>query len=281
MGQLVMAAKITHVPTIWMSHTIEKFHGIRDAAIAGYRTLRQEAEAAGVETFVILDTHWIINQGFHVNGKPRHRGEFTSHEVPHMLNDIAYDYAGDEEVADLIAEEVRAVGGRAISHKENHLGLEYGTLIPMHFINEGGFARVVPVGVNQFADVEECRGWGAAIRAAIENSSRRVGLLASGSLSHAFWPNRLSVEGMNSVNGEFNRQVDLHVLQLWDEGRWAEFLDMLPDYAVKCHGECAMNDTAMLFGALGWKDYAGRPTTHTPYFGSSGTGQVNISFTPA
>ena len=278
MGEIVMAAKITHVPTIWMSYTIPKYEGLRDSALEGYASLRAEAQDAGVETFVVFDTHWLVNQGFHMNAKPRHEGVFTSHELPHMLNDMAYDYRGDSELARLIETELREAGERAIAHEASHLGLEYGTLVPMHFINEGGYARVLPVAVNQFSSIEENRRWGEAVARAVKSSGRRVALLASGSLSHAFWPNHLSVEGVNRVNGAFNEVVDRHVLELWEQGRWEEFLDMLPDYAVKCEGEGGMNDTALLFGALGWKAYSGRPTVHTPYFGSSGTGQVNVSF---
>jgi len=278
MGEIVMAAKITHVPTIWMSHTIEKYHGLRDSALAGYASLQKLARSAGVETFLIFDTHWLVNQGFHMNGKPRHEGNFTSHELPHMLNNMVYGYDGNPDLADLIAAEVIAAGGRAIAHKGNELGVEYGTLVPMYFINQDAYANVASVAVNQFASIDESRQWGAAVARAIKKSDRRVAVLASGSLSHSFWPNHLSVDGVNQVNGEFNRQMDLHVLKMWQAGQWDEFLDMLPEYAVKCEGEGAMNDTAMLFGALGWKDYKGRPTIHTPYFGSSGTGQVNVSF---
>ncbi len=276
MGDIVLAAKITHVPTIWMSHTMEKYRGIRQPAIDGYRLLRDDAKAAGVETFVVFDTHWIVNQGFHLNAKAQHVGTFTSHELPHMLSDLAYDYSGDPELADLIVDDVRGAGQRALAHRQPHLHVEYGTLLPMHFINEGGYARVLPVAANQFADIDENCIAGAAVARAIEKSDRKVALLASGSLSHAFWPNSKSVEGINSINGEFNRQMDLRVLELWKAGRWVEFLDMLPDYAAKCSGECGMNDTAMLFGALGWKHYAGRCKVYTEYFASSGTGQVNI-----
>ncbi|MNT97554.1 hypothetical protein D3C72_2399030 [compost metagenome] len=39
-----------------------------------------------------------------------------------------------------------------------------------------------------------------------------------------------------------------------------------------------MHDTAMLMGALGWSDYTGRSEVLTPYFGASGTGQINAVF---
>jgi len=83
---------------------------------------------------------------------------------------------------------------------------------------------------------------------------------------------------MDAINGEFNRQVDLRVLDLWREGRVKEFLDMLPDYARLCQGECGMIDTAMLFGALGWESCRGHGEPIGEFFGSTGTGQVNVDF---
>ncbi len=278
MGHIVQAAKITHVPSIWMSETMPKYKGIRQSAVDGYARLRQDAIDRGVETFLIFDTHWITNQGFHLNAKPHHKGRFISHELPHMLADMEFDYAGDPDLAAAILTVLEERGERAIGHAQPDLGMEYGTLLPMHFINDGVNARVLPVAVNQFSSIEENRRWGAAIAEGIRRSNRRVSVLASGSFSHDFTPNERSVDGLNAVNGEFNRQMDLRVIELWQQGKWAEFLDLLPDYALKCAGECAMNDTALLFGALGWKDYAGTIDIYTPYFGSSGTGQANISF---
>jgi 3,4-dihydroxyphenylacetate 2,3-dioxygenase len=279
MGRIAQAAKITHVPSIWMSHTMEKYRGIRQSAIDGLRELGRRARDAKVDTFVVFDVHWIVNQGFHVNAKPRHQGTFTSHELPHMLSNMDYDYEGDPDLAKAMAAEVNAAGLRAMAHDTPHLGVEYGTLVPMYFMNHDRFARVVSVAANQFASIEEGRRMGKAIAKAIATSGRNVSILASGSLSHHFWENEKSPEGLNTVNDEFNRQMDLRVIDLWQQGRWDEFLAMLPTYAKLCYGECAMIDTAMLFGALGWNEYRGKIDVVTPYFGSSGTGQTNIDFT--
>ncbi|MEY2683185.1 MAG: hypothetical protein RJA09_329, partial [Pseudomonadota bacterium] len=51
-----------------------------------------------------------------------------------------------------------------------------------------------------------------------------------------------------------------------------------PEYASKGHGEGFMHDTAMLLGALGWSAYQGQVEVLTPYFGASGTGQINALF---
>ena len=117
---------------------------------------------------------------------------------------------------------------------------------------------------------------GAAVRTAIEQSDSRVAILASGSLSHRIHDNRDGEAGLFTISDEFYKQVDLHVLQMWRDGRWAEFCQMLPEYARSCHGEGLMHDTAMLLGALGWSSYRGRAEVITDWFASSGTGQCNV-----
>jgi len=72
--------------------------------------------------------------------------------------------------------------------------------------------------------------------------------------------------------------VDRLAVRLWEQGDWATFIGMLPEYADYCKGEGNMHDTAMLLGALGWHAYQGHAEIVTPYFGSSGTGQINAIF---
>ncbi len=66
--------------------------------------------------------------------------------------------------------------------------------------------------------------------------------------------------------------------RLWKRGDWKTFVGMLPMYADKCWGEGDMHDTAMLLGLLGWDGYDAPVEIVTPYFGSSGTGQINAIF---
>ncbi len=278
MGELVMAAKVTHVPSIWMSEMYEQHKGIRDNAINGLVELGNRARNRGAETFVVIDAHWIVNQGFHLNANERFQGDFTSPELPHFLRDMKYDYPGDPEFGRELAAAIEGAGYRAIAHEDPNLTLEYGTLIPMRHANPDASVKVVPIAANQFASIEEGRKWGEILAQTIKDSDRKVALFASGSLSHQFFPNSESIEGAFEVNKEFNKQVDLRVLELWRDGRTREFLAMLPDYAQRCYGECGMVDTAMLFGLLGWDGYTGKGEQIGDYFGSSGTGQVNVDF---
>jgi 3,4-dihydroxyphenylacetate 2,3-dioxygenase len=279
MGEVVLAGKVAHVPSILISEREGPLKGKRDDAIRALRELGGRARVRGADTFVVFDTHWISNFGCHMNANARHRGVYTSHEAPHMIQNMHYDYPGDPDLGDAIAVEAAKEGLEVLAHKVETLPLEYGTIVPMHYMNEGGWARVLSVAAPIFATVEENRLFGAATRRAIEASGRKVAVLASGSLSHKLVSNKeVGDNQWGAMGSEFNRQVDLRVLDLWTQRRYAEFVRMLPDYSTKCNGEALMADTHMMFGLLGWDQYAGETELLCPYFPSSGSGQVTAEY---
>lgn len=281
MGEIVLAAKITHVPTMYLSEQPGKLEGCRQQAIDGHKEIARRARAAGVDTIVVIDTHWLVNAGYHVNSGANFKGSFTSHEFPHFIQDMQYEYKGNPELGDLIAEKATEKGVFTLSHQVETLDLEYGTLVPMRYMNPESDLKVVSVaGWCSVHSLESSRKLGEAITEAIEASDSKVMLLASGSLSHRIWANDdyEANNGTFTISREFNRQVDLRVLDLWQQGEIATFLKMLPDYAEHCSGEGGMHDTAMLFGALGWDQYKGKGEIIGEYFPSSGTGQVNVVF---
>ena len=279
MGSVVLAAKIAHVPSILISERPGPLFGKRQGAIDGLREIGRRARARGADTFLVFDTHWISNFGCHMNAKAHHRGVYTSNEAPHMIQNMHYDLPGDPELGAAIAAEAGRDGLQVLAHDVETLPLEYGTIVPMHYMNDDGWARVLPVAAPIFATVEENRVFGAACRRAIEASGRKVAVLASGSLSHKLVSNDQVGDGQwEQVGSEFNLQMDLRVVDLWKERRWREFCRMLPEYSTKCNGEALMADTHMLFGLLGWGDYAGECEILTPYFPSSGSGQINAEF---
>ena len=281
MGRIVLAAKTTHVPTMIMSEQEGPLKGKRQPAIDGHREIGRRAREAGADTFVVLDTHWLVNAAYHINANHRFRGMFTSNEFPQFIKDLPYAYEGDAALGDLIAETACAGGVYTLSHQVDSLELEYGTLVPMRYMNEDAALKVVSVAAMCTVHSQaQSRRLGAAIREAIEKSDRNVALIASGSLSHKIWPNDIYAEnnGTFTISSKFNEVVDRRVLEMWENGETELFLQMLPDYAEYCDGEGDMHDTVMLFGALGWDGYKGRGEVVTEYFPSSGTGQVNVVF---
>ena len=97
MGELVLAAKCTHVPTMVMSEQEGPLKGKRQAAIDGHREIGRRAREAGADTFVVLDTHWLVNAAYHVNANHRFKGLFTSNEFPQFIKDLPYHHGCDQQ----------------------------------------------------------------------------------------------------------------------------------------------------------------------------------------
>jgi 3,4-dihydroxyphenylacetate 2,3-dioxygenase len=281
MGEIVLAAKITHVPTMLLSEQPGRLEGCRQQAIDGHKEIARRAREAGADTVVVLDTHWLVNNGYHINANKHFEGNYTSHEFPHFIQNMQYSYEGNPALGDLIAEKATEKGVYTLSHQVDSLDLEYGTLVPMRYMNPESDLKVVSVAAwCTVHSLDSSRILGEAIREAIEASDSKVMLLASGSLSHRIWDNDdyEANNGTFTISREFNRQMDLRVLDLWQQGEISTFLKMLQDYSDHCSGEGGMHDTAMLFGALGWDKYEGKGEVIGEYFPSSGTGQVNVVF---
>lgn len=280
MGKLALAAKITHVPSMYLSEMNGPHKGCRQAAIDGHQEIARRMRALNVDTVVVFDTHWLVNSGYHINCAPAWEGIYTSNELPHFIKNMPFSYQGNPALGHAIADTATAAGVHTRAHDATSLALEYGTLVPMRYMNEDKRFKVVSISalctVHNLSDSIEL---GRAVRKAIEEKFEgNVAVLASGSLSHRFAQNGLADQFLHKVWDPFLESVDHHVVELWKNGDWQTFCGMLPEYAVKCHGEGMMHDTAMLLGVLGAEDYRGKAEVVTPYFGSSGTGQINVVF---
>ena len=57
MGKLALAAKITHVPSMYLSELPGSRHGMRQDAIDGHIEIGRRCRALSVDTIVVFDTH--------------------------------------------------------------------------------------------------------------------------------------------------------------------------------------------------------------------------------
>ena len=280
MGKLALAAKITHVPSMYLSELPGPRHGTRQDAIDGHFEISRRCRALGVDTLVVFDTHWLVNASYHINCAPHYKGTYTSNELPHFISNMSFESPGNPELGRLLAQVCNDMGVETLAHDATTLDPEYGTLVPLRYMNADQHFKVVSVSamcMAHYLDDSARLGW--AMRRAVEDHyPGNVAFLASGSLSHRFAQNGLAPEFAFKIWSPFLEQLDKQVLQMWRHREWKAFCEMLPEYASKGHGEGFMHDTAMLMGALGWTGYDGSVEMVTPYFGASGTGQLNAVF---
>ena len=280
MGKVALVGKITHVPSMYLSELDGPRKGTRQDAIDGHKEIARRCTALGVDTIVVFDTHWLVNATYHLNCAPHWQGTYTSNELPHFISNMGYAIPGNPALGQLLAKVANEHGVETLAHHATTLQPEYGTLVPMRYMNADQHFKAVSVSAlctSHYLNDSARLGW--AMRKAVEDHyDGTVAFLASGSLSHRFAQNGLAPEFAFKVWSPFLQHLDDEVVRMWQAGAWKDFCEMLPEYAVKGHGEGFMHDTAMMLGVLGWSEYTGQAEIVTPYFGASGTGQINALF---
>lgn len=280
MGELALVAKITHVPSMYLSEFDGERKGTRQDAIDGHIEIARRCRELGVDTLVVFDTHWLVNANYHINCAAHFKGRYTSNELPHFISNMPYEAHGNPELGKQLAQACNEYGVETLAHDATTLAPEYGTLVPLRYMNADQHFKVVSVSAlctSHYLNDSARLGW--AMRQAVERHyDGKVAFLASGSLSHRFAQNGLAPEYAFKIWSPLLEMLDRQVVEMWRHGEWKTFCEMLPEYAVKGHGEGFMHDTAMMVGALGWSAYDGRADILTPYFGASGTGQINAVF---
>ncbi len=280
MGKVALVAKVTHVPSMYLSELDGPRKGTREDAIEGHREIGRRCRALGVDTIVVFDSHWLVNASYHVNCAADFKGLYTSNELPHFISNMDYAFPGNPALGTLLAQACNDAGVETLAHRATTLAPEYGTLVPMRYMNTDRHFKVVSVSalcMAHYLNDSVRLGW-AMRRAVEEHYDGTVAFFASGSLSHRFAQNGLAPQYAFKIWSPFLETLDRQVVAMWQQGDWKNFCEMLPEYAAKGHGEGFMHDTAMMLGALGWSAYGGHAEVVTPYFAASGTGQINAVF---
>jgi 3,4-dihydroxyphenylacetate 2,3-dioxygenase len=244
---------------------------------------RERIDPLDFDTFVVIDTHWHSTLEFILNAHERHEGIYTSDEIPWMIHEYAYDYPGDPELAAAIADEAKARGVPAEAAAHRGLPVHYGTLNPMHYYNPGpAKKRVLPISVVDTAEVEPNLHFGAAVAAAAARIGRRVLLVASGGMSHRFWPLAVIRERASAdpsdVSDPALRAFDERIMGWWREGDHAAVLEHADEFRRTCSPEGRFAHYLVLAGAHGGAAWRTRGEQFGRYEAAIGTGQANYWF---
>jgi 3,4-dihydroxyphenylacetate 2,3-dioxygenase len=193
MGEVAGAALLAHVPTIVLpeKERRELNNGEDTTLVAGLQELRRDVfEVLDYDTVVVLDSHWATTVEFVVTAQERRAGLFTSEELPRGMVRRPYDFRGDPELARAVAAHAGEHGTWITAIDDPYLPIFYATTNLWEYLGRGLDKRWVSIGVCQTADTEDNLRLGRALGQAIAEAGRKVVLIASGALSHTFWPLR-------------------------------------------------------------------------------------------
>ncbi|MEV6306326.1 catechol 1,2-dioxygenase [Actinoplanes sp. NPDC051861] len=285
MGEIVGAGLIAHVPTIVLPEQTrrELNNGEDSTLVSGLRRLRKDVfDTVDYDTVVVLDSHWATTVEFVVTAQERRSGLFTSEELPRGMAQRPYDFLGDPSLAHLIASKGPSHSTWITPISDDHLPIFYATTNVWEFLGQGlPDKRWISIGVCQTADTEDNLRLGRALGDAIRESDRRVLLIASGAMSHTFWPLRRlrdhEAAGPEHIFSPEAYAADLRRLDWFYAGDHARVLATMPEF-YRYKPEARFGHYLMMIGALGEGDCTARGRRYGEYENSVGTGQVHVWF---
>lgn len=283
MGEIVGAAIVSHVPPLVLPPEVrlEMNEGRDFSIVDGLHRMRREClDRVRPDTVIVFDTHWFTTFEHIVTAHPRRAGRFTSDELPRGNPAMPFDLPGDPELAELIAT-VAAERGDTYVHasSDEYLGIHYPTVYLTPFLQ--GDEAWMSVGVCQTAQFADFLLFGEVLAEAIRRSDRRVVLLASGGLSHRFWPlmeiRRHEGAGLEHIVTPAARAADERVIALLQAGDHRTVLAEYPQF--RAHSpEGMFAHYLMMVGALGGADCDARGVPYSDYESAAGTGQIHLWF---
>ncbi|MXW48477.1 MAG: catechol 1,2-dioxygenase, partial [Gammaproteobacteria bacterium] len=231
------------------------------------------------DAILLFDTHWFTTVEFVVSAHAKRSGIYTSEELPRGMARIPYSLNGDPELARLISDHVNAEGVRCHASDDSALPIHYPTINVAHYLNAG--EAWISIGVCQTAQDHNFLAVGRGVASAVAASDQRVVLLASGGMSHRFWPldeleKHETSDPSNIITAEA-RIADQQRLDWWQNGDHQSVIRHMNEYR-KHAPEGRFGHYLMMVGALGGESCRAKGRLFSNYENATGTGQVHVWF---
>jgi len=270
----IIASIITsHTPRMGVEETAPAF--VRPL-IEGSRELGRWLRELAPDCVVIQTTHWVSTFNWFATALPVHQGYCVAEEAPDLIPGLPYRWRGDPELAAGLAEQAGAAGIPFFLNTAEHYHWDYGTYVPLSYLDPQAELAVVSIPTVLMADSDECMRVGGAVDAVARAQGKRVAFIASTALTHAL------VRGPEQWPSEARQKLDFRFLELLERGELEAARDWFPAYARESVAEMSGRVIAGFLGALSAmavEPYGAR--RFSAYAQSSGSGNICIAFSPA
>jgi 3,4-dihydroxyphenylacetate 2,3-dioxygenase len=285
MGEVVGAGLLAHVPTIMLppAERLELNEGREISLVPGLERLRAEVfEVLDYDTVVVIDSHWFTTVEFVVAAHPVRAGLFTSDELPRGMSRVPYDFRGDPELAHAVAAAAEKHGTWITPIDDPYLPIHYATVNLWNYLGRGLDKRWLTMSnTAETGDTEDFLRAGRALGEAIAQTDRKVIVVASGAMSHTFWPLRQLREHEASdpvhIRTAQARAADQERIGWFEAGDHARVLDTMPDF-LKVRPEAKFAHYLMMIAALGERSVTAPGRRFSDYENAIGTGQMHLWF---
>ena len=253
----------------------------------GYKRLRRNlARREKPDVIIVHSPNWKTTMGTHFLGVEHFAGLSVDPIFPNLFR-FHYDLNIDVALSRAICSEASEAGLVTKMMTNPNFRVDYGTIIACHLVRPEWDIPIVAISSNRayydFSnEVGEAQmlALGAATARAVERSGKKAWLLASNSLSHRHFTKEPTLpEDMSHEHTYHHGQYlwDMQVLELMEQGRTQELLDIMPDFIEQSISECKEGSLTWLLGALGIPSY---PAEIHAYGSVIGTGNAVVEWDP-
>jgi 3,4-dihydroxyphenylacetate 2,3-dioxygenase len=256
-GGVVATALVAHVPTLGLAKNTPDYQ--QTLVQAELRLGAALRETLKPDLWVIVSTHWISTFDWFATCQPMHEGLCVADEAPNLIPGIPYRYRGDPEFGAALVESWNESNVVGVRNESPNYHWDYGTFVPLQYIDPKGEVPVVGVPVVLMADHGECLRAGAAVHATAKKTGKRVVFLASTALSHQL------VRGRQHWPTPERVDADKHFVDRLKRGAIDEVLQSFTEYSKKTVAEMGGRALATMLGVVTAMSREGKPIAATQY----------------
>ena len=267
-GQIICAGVTPHTPRMGIESKAPEF--VR-GCIRGSYELGVALRAMKPDVIVINSAHWVSTFNWYATCQAIHRGICVADEAPDLIPGVPYERPGMPEFAGAIVDEVKAAGFPCYRNDSPHFKWDYGSFVPLEYIDPEQKIPAVLMPSCISADLAECMAVGAAVKRAAEKTGVRAAFFASCSFTHKL------VRGPDQWPTTERMELDRKFIAMLCNGQIGEAKRWFPEYTAAVVGEVGGRDIATMLGTLDENEgpYTGRQ--FGAYGQSSASGNQSVA----
>jgi len=257
MSGVVANLLVAHVPTLGRPENTPDY---QQTLVQAEKTLGGAVRAAlKPDLWVIVSTHWVSTFDWFATCQPKHEGLCVAQEAPNLIPGLPYSYRGDPEFGAALVDAWKESGVAAVRNEASNYRWDYGTFVPLQYLDPSGEVAVVGLPVVLMADHGECLRAGAAVHATAKRLGKRVVFVASTALSH------LLVRGRHNWPTPERVEADKRFVEQLKRGAIDEVIAGFTEYSRKVVAEMGGRALATMVGVAAAMSREGKPIIAKQY----------------
>ncbi|MCX7778693.1 MAG: MEMO1 family protein [Patescibacteria group bacterium] len=257
---LVFSSICPHPPIIIPTIGQENLSAVKKT-IKGLEKLEKDFSRVKPETVIVISPHGVIYaDSFSLNFSENYSGNFQSFgDFTTNLN-----FNPDLEFLHHLKEKIEEKLPVVLVSEKN---LDHGSLVPLYYLTKNHQPKIIPIGYS-FLDFETHLELGKILKEEISASRKKIGVIASGDLSHRVTPE--APAGYSPKGGIFDKRL----ITLLKNKNLKGILEMDKNLIEEA-GECGLRSFLILLGILEKINY--KPEVYS-YEAPFGVGYLVMNF---